>query len=381
MRTKKLYDGKPYKLGLNREGYYELRWTGADGKTKQRSTAERDLDAARITAEVIWRDLNQIILDSAKPTIAQLAERYLLDCEFRQTTKGQHNSLKPVLAVFGHRSDHPLSDAEIKTYVADRRRQGRKDGAIRRELGALRAALRFGVETRLISAADLPRFKLPPTPPPRNNPATVDEVSELWALALSASPPEGQGDLKPITLFATIAIATGARRGAVLELPWGQVDWDGPGGRVMLNFRSATPSANRNKRRSHIPAPRTLEPILRRAFREALNRAGFWPPARAREGTAPLPVKTPEFMQDLRVCGVVSIRDQWRNLVKKSRKTNLNIHDLRHTWATNHIKAGVSPVEVALWLQDDLKTIMSTYVHLKPGFLTEAADKIDISGG
>jgi len=373
MRGKKLYDGHPYKLALNREGYYELRWTGADGKTKQRSTQERDLDAARVTAEFIWRTFNQITADSAKPTVATIAERYLLNCESRQTTKGQHNSLQPVLAVLGHRSDHPLTDSDLEGYAAGRRRQGRKDAAIRRELGALRAALRFGVRTRpqLITAADLPRFELPASSPPRDNPATVDEVSDLWALALSASPPEGQGDLKPITLFATIAIATGARRGAVLELPWGQVGWNGAGGRIMLNFASATPSANRNKRRSHIPAPKTLEPILRRAFREALKRAGI----------GSVPTKTPEILRDLRVCGVVSIRDQWQNLVKKSRKPDLNIHDLRHTWATNHIKAGVSPVEVALWLQDDIKTVMANYVHLKPGFLVEAADKIDMSGG
>jgi integrase len=372
MRGKKLYDGKPYKLALDRHGYYELRWTGADGKTKQRSTREQNLDAARTTAEEIWRDLNQIIAADGKPNVAQIAERYTKDCASERKTTGQANSLKPVLRAFGQRSDHPLKRLDLMDYAADRRRQGIKDSTIRRELGALRAALRFGVEHEMITAADLPRFKLPPSSPPRNNAATVDEVSGLWALALSASPPEGQGDLKPITLFTTIAIAVGARRGAVLELPWGQIEWDGAGGRIMLNFASERPSANRNKRRSHVPAPKMLEPILRRAFREVLNRAGL---------KGPLPLKTPEILRDLRVCGVVSIRDQWRNLVKKSKKPDLNIHDLRHTWATNHIKAGVNPVDIAEWLQDDLKTVMANYVHLKPDYLIAAADKLDISGG
>jgi integrase len=146
----------------------------------------------------------------------------------------------------------------------------------------------------------------------------------------------------------------------------------------MLNFASDKPSANRNKRRSHVPAPKILEPVLLRAFREVLNWAGL---TRARARDEPLPTKTPEIIQDLRVCGVVSIRDQWRNLVKKSKKPDLNIHDLRHTWATNHIKAGVNPVEIAEWLQDDLKTVMATYVHLKPDYLIGAADKLDISKG
>lgn len=370
MRVKKLYDGKPYKLALNREGYYELRWTGADGKTKQRSTSEHDFDKARITAEVIWRDLNQIMLDSTRPTIAFLIDKYFLNCESRQTSIGQRSSIKPALAMFGHRSDHPLSAGDLEAYITERRRQGRKDATIRRELVVLRAALRFGVKRGFITPGELPHFELPSSSPPRNNPASVDEVSDVWARALAASPPEGQGDLKPITLFACICIATGARRGAVLELPWGQIEWEGAGGRIMVNFASDRPSANRNKRRSHVPAPKMLEPILRRAFREALHRAGLG---------QEMPAKTPEILKNLRVVGVAAIRDQWKNLVKKSKKPDLRIHDIRHTWATNHIRAGVDPVEVALWLQDDLKTIMSTYVHLRPGFLTAAADKIDIS--
>jgi hypothetical protein len=58
MRVKQLYDGKPYKLALNRDGYYELRWTGVDGKTKQLSTHKRNLDEARVEAELAWRRSN-----------------------------------------------------------------------------------------------------------------------------------------------------------------------------------------------------------------------------------------------------------------------------------------------------------------------------------
>lgn len=60
MRVKKLYDGKPYKLALNRDGYYELRWTGTDGNTKQLSTHKRDFDEAQVEAELAWRDYHQI---------------------------------------------------------------------------------------------------------------------------------------------------------------------------------------------------------------------------------------------------------------------------------------------------------------------------------
>jgi hypothetical protein len=60
MYGKRLYNGKPYKLALNREGYYELRWTGADGKTKQRSTGTRDLGEARVEAELVWREVHRI---------------------------------------------------------------------------------------------------------------------------------------------------------------------------------------------------------------------------------------------------------------------------------------------------------------------------------
>ena len=370
MRRKELHDGgKPYKLALNREGYYELRWTGADGKTKQRSTQERGYDAARVTAEALWRDLNRIVTDASKPTVGEIVRAYLDNCENRQTSKGQDFSLRVIVRTFGGRSDHPIPFTEFEHFTLDRRRQGVSDGAIRRELGALNAALRFAVKRRMITLAELPYIELPPAPPPRNNPATTDEIKELWALALASSPPDGQGELEPITLFAAIAIATGARRGAVLELPWGKVLWN-EGGRIILDFSSDVPASNRKKRRSKVPAPKILEPILRRAYREALNRAGF-------RGVEP--IKTPEILNTLRVCRVKDIRSQWATLVKKTSKPDLNIHDLRHSWATNHIKAGVDPVQIAEWLQDNLRTVMATYVHLKPGYLIEAADKLDIS--
>jgi integrase len=371
MRAKTSHDGKPYKLALNREGYYELRWTGADGKTKQRSTQERSHDAARVTAEAIWRDLNRIITDASKPTVGEIARAYLDNCENRQTTSGQDFSLRAVLREFGDRSDHPIPFTDFERFTLDRRRQGVSDGAIRRQLGALNAALRFGVKRRMITLAELPHIELPPQPPPRNNPASLEEINELWALALASSPPEGQGELEPITLFTTLAIATGARRGAVLELPWGKVHWN-ENGRIILDFSSDVPASNRKKRRSKVPAPKILEPILRRAYREALNRAGL-------NGVEP--IKTPEIIKDMRVCRIKNIRTQWATLIKKSRKPNLNIHDLRHSWATNHIKAGVDPVQIAEWLQDNLRTVMTTYIHLKPDYLIEAADKLDISKG
>jgi predicted nuclease with TOPRIM domain len=68
MRVKRLYDGKPYKLALNREGYYELRWTGMDGKTKQLSTHRRDLNEARVEAELVWRDYHEIQSRRTEPT-------------------------------------------------------------------------------------------------------------------------------------------------------------------------------------------------------------------------------------------------------------------------------------------------------------------------
>lgn len=371
MRVKQFHDGKPYKLAVNREGYYELRWTGADGKTKQRSTQERDRDAARATAEVLWRDLTRIVADSAKPTIARICELYLANCDNRQTSRSQDFSLRAPLKTFGPRSDHPIPFGDFEDYAYERRRQGISDGAIRRELGALNAALRFAVKRRLITLAELPHIELPPSPPARNNPATAQELSELWGLAVSASPPEGQGELEPITLFTTIAIATGARRGAVLELAWGKVLWS-EGGRVILDFTTDTPASNRKKRRSRVPAPRQLEPILRRAYREALNRAGL---------SGVEPIKTPEKIKEVCVCRIKNIRTQWATLIKKYSKPDLNIHDLRHSWATNHIKAGVDPVHIAEWLQDNLKTVMATYVHLKPDYLIDAADKVDISNG
>ena len=75
MRDKKLYDGNPTSSPSTATAT-----TNSDGpaQTARRNSAllsEHNFDAARATAEEIWRDLNQIIAASGKPTLAQIAGR------------------------------------------------------------------------------------------------------------------------------------------------------------------------------------------------------------------------------------------------------------------------------------------------------------------
>jgi len=62
----------------------------------------------------------------------------------------------------------------------------------------------------------------------------------------------------------------------------------------------------------------------------------------------------------------------------------IRLHDLRHTWATLALQAGVHPKVVQERLgHAHISMTLQTYSHVMPGMQTDAADRVAdlISGG
>ncbi len=67
----------------------------------------------------------------------------------------------------------------------------------------------------------------------------------------------------------------------------------------------------------------------------------------------------------------------WRNGLKRSGITDFRFHDLRHTWASWLVQAGVplsALQEMGGWESIEM---VRRYAHLSPNHLTEHARKID----
>jgi integrase len=143
-----------------------------------------------------------------------------------------------------------LRPSHSQTYARQRRAEGIQDGTIRRELTTLRAALYWAEGERLIPAA--PAVRLPSKPAPRDRWLTRDEPDRLLAACVSPH----------VRLFVLVALHTAARRNAILELRWEQVDLE----RRLVHFN---PPGRRQtaKRRVVVPINETLAVALQKHAR------------------------------------------------------------------------------------------------------------------
>ena len=213
-------------------------------------------------------------------------------------------------------------------------------------VGALVALLRWAEEAGRIARNPLGRWKAPRGETRRNRrPLTEWEIAKL----LEASP----ADLGDVW---RVALATGLRAGELTSLEWDDVEWEA--GR--LRVRAET---SKSKRTRHVPMGPTVEAILRRlrlhlaerSDRESARRlvftntaGGHWQGALSRR---------------LKPC-----------LVAAGLREDIDLHTLRHTYATHLISRGVDPRTVQELLGHATMAATEIYTHALATRVAEAAD-------
>jgi integrase len=178
---------------------------GRGANRRRYSTGTSDPGLARAIAQQIWQRLNA----PASERVEDLWQLYLNDRrkDGRDTAR-QKNAWKRLEATFGRRFGTDISKDDCRSYAQLRQRQGASPGTAKIELEYLRACLnlRYGRGNN--------RIWTPPASAPRDRYLTREEVDRL--LEHVGTP--------HVKLFIILAIATGARMSALLELRWDQVD-------------------------------------------------------------------------------------------------------------------------------------------------------------
>jgi integrase len=142
--------------------------------------------------------------------VSDLWKQYLADRRAdRKDVTRQENAWKHLHHFFGERLGDDVDKDSCRQYSTLRQRLGAAPGTVRTELEYLRACLnlRYGRGHN--------RVWLPSGSPPRDRYLTREELEQL--LGNIATP--------HVRLFVILAITTGARMGAILELKWDQVDF------------------------------------------------------------------------------------------------------------------------------------------------------------
>lgn len=194
------------------EGYELVKYRGkfavaiGRGKNRRRiSTGTGDPGLARVIAQQIWQKLHA----PASERVSDLWKLYLADRrkDGRDVTR-QENAWKRLEPVFGNRLGTDINKDDCRDYASFRQRQGASSGTAKIELEYLRACLnlRYGRGNNHVWT--------PPASAPRDRYLSRGEVDRL--IEHVGTP--------HVKLFIILAIATGARMSALLELRWDQVD-------------------------------------------------------------------------------------------------------------------------------------------------------------
>ena len=339
------------RLLKNKSGNWELAWT-ENGKTRRQSTGRKDKASAEAfrSAWIEATVVEESRAASSSLMVADIAKQYLTSATFAGGS--QEWSLRPIVdPVHGLAGLVPgdITQVEADAYATSRRRRGVKDGTIRRELGAMIAALNWAAKGRLIPKIDVPEgLRLPKEGQARARFLLESDEQRLWDKALAASPSEELGKLSRMTRFVCLALATAARKEAILTLKWEQVDF----GTGMIDFKDVSRAAS-NKRRSQIPIAKRLRHVLERAKREARDPVAGWvldDPGAVKRSYA-------TFMRGLGKPFSV-----------------ITPHDLRRTWATLRARRGVPLWEIAQVLGDSMATVVKHYAVHQPDHLRSAVE-------
>lgn len=221
----------PYRLVRHR-GKYSLAYN-EEGRGRVRvalGTADRGLAEAR--ARELWRARNAPIGEK----VADLWPAYVTDRKREVSRKDRFDSLWKALAPhFGYRLGTAITREDCRAYHKARKRAGKSDSTIKTELEFLRACLRFHYRDKA------PSIWLPPESKPRERYLTPEDVDRLL----------DHIEAPHVRLFVILAVVTGARMGALLDLTWDRVDLDvgtvdfNPAGREITNKRRTTVKLNK----------------------------------------------------------------------------------------------------------------------------------------
>lgn len=308
---------------------YRGKWAAAyaeDGRTVRRSLGTAD----RLEAERRLADFRRA---APGETAGQAVAYYLTEKhKTARSYEAMFYAWRALEPHFAHLRPDQITPAACRTYAAFRRGQGRTDGTIIKELGFLRTALAWAKKP----AAGI---VLPPAPDPRDRHLTREEFERL--LAACAAP--------HLRLFVILALSTGGRAGALLDLTWDRIDFGR--GRIALGI-----GGERRKGRATVPMTERARAALKEAY----------------EG------RTSAHVIEWAGRPVGSVKRAFREAARKAGIEDATPHVLRHTCAVWQAEAGVPMSEIAQFLgHSDSRITERVYAKYSPEHLRRGAKALD----
>jgi len=211
-----------------------------------------------------------------------------------------------------------------------------KDATINRDLSVLRHILYWAVDEQLLVANPLARMKMARERRTRRQVLSVAEERMLLGAAKDH-------------LYAMIiaALDTGMRRGEITSQRWEDVDFSQ---KVLFVTRSKTPEGESRE-----------IPLTERLHKYLLEHR-----------------KADGLVIDFRGRPVRIVKHAWKTALKNAQIRHVRFHDLRHTFNTRLMEAGVlQEIRMALMGHSSGSKIHATYTHIELPAKREAIRKLE----
>lgn len=315
---RKFANGRWYECRKAENGFWYIHWS-ENRRSLRATTRQKEISAAQAYLDE-WLSLAAAeAAFEARPTIGDLWA-----AKYAGAPERVMNAWKHLQPVFGHLRPSEVTDAKERAYGAAR---GVALSTLRLELSLIRSVWNHAIKRRMIRLEDTPVLNALPEPsPPRERHLSADEVARV----LSAAEPCSR-----VWAFAWVASETAARRTAVQELRWSQVDF-------AVGVICFLPEGQRQtrKRRATVPISARLLPVLLRL--KAQSRDQFVIGAGGR------------------------INEALRLVAAKAGVAGVTPHVFRHTAATQMAKENVSIWIIAQILGNTVEQVEKVYAKWQP---------------
>jgi len=310
-----------------------------DGIRYQYSTGTTNRKQAKKIEDKLKQELNdwrfQIVASDPTMTFDELAARFIASGSVHP-----HHAyhLKFLLPFFSN-----LPVLRITKSLAEEFRRARrsrnpaiKDATINRDLSVLRHLLYWAVDEQLLAVNPLARLKMAPERRTRRQVLSVAEEQSLLGAA--------GGHLRAMIVTA---LDTGMRRGEITSQRWEDIDFSR---RLLFVTRSKTPEGESRE----IPFTARLLGML----------------LQNRKNTGLLITYQDEPVRD--------VKHAWQTTLRKAGVRHIRFHDLRHTFNTRLMEAGVlQEVRMALMGHSAGLSVHATYTHIELPVKREAIRKLE----
>lgn len=290
----------------------------------------------------------QIDLPEPSVTLEKFLDAYYSTAGRDQ--KGTHR-LKWTIAYwkdkYGSTPVQDITRRALSLHIENRRIAGKSNSTINREISILSASINYAIKRWGWNIANPASGLYLKIPEGRLRWLSLPELNVLLKAARRSSAPH-------LYDFIILAIHTGMRRSEILRLEVSQIDLESK----KIHLKS---SQTKNSRRRVIPINNRASEAIQ--SRMAFNRQNGLTGARL-------------FLQR-NGKPVVQINTAFKNAVTLAGIEDFRLHDLRHTFASWLVQAGVPLPEVRDLLGHSSIKQTERYAHLAPGLLHKAVAMLD----